>query len=265
MKKISGIKFNILNKVYNFDQKDITLETEDKVIVETEQGIEIGTVIFANKEIDEKELEIPLKPILRKATTSDLEKSKNYLAKGAEALKICRKLTAERNLEMKFVAANYTFDGSKVIFYFTADSRIDFRDLVKELTRKFQKSVRLQQVGSRDVAAKAGGCGLCGRELCCSRFLKKFESITTDMAREQQMMQRGSERISGVCGRLLCCLSYESELYKELSKDFPKIGDKVKTKEGIGKIIGRNLITRQLDVETDEKTRAIINLSEIIK
>lgn len=262
MKIIAGIKFNVLDKIYNFDQNNIILNNKDKVIVETEQGMEIGTVIFCNKEVDEAKLEFALKPILRKATTTDLDKQKNYQAKQEEALKICKELVKKHQLDMKIVAANFTFDGSKLVFYFTAESRVDFRELVKDLTKKFQKSIRLQQVGSRDVAAKCGGCGLCGKELCCNRFLRDFASITTDMAREQQMVQRGSERISGVCGRLLCCLSYEKELYQELSKDFPVIGAKVKTQQGIGTVIGRNLLTRNLEILLEDKTRISVKLPE---
>lgn len=262
MKIISGIKFNVLDKIYNFDQNNIILNKDDKVIVETEQGTEIGTVVFANKNVDETKLEFALKPILRKATTTDLEKQENYKIKQEEALKACKELVSKHNLDMKIVAANYTFDGSKIIFYFTAESRVDFRELVKDLTKKFQKSIRLQQVGSRDVAAKCGGCGLCGRELCCTRFLKDFASITTDMAREQQMVQRGSDRISGVCGRLLCCLSYETELYKELAKDFPTVGKRVRTKQGVGTVVGRNLLTRNLEIILDDKTRITVNLPE---
>ncbi len=265
MKIIAGIKFNVLDKIYNFDQKGIILNKGDKVVVETEQELEIGTVVFANKKIKEEEINTEIKPILRKATSSDLEKQQSYNIKQDDALKICRELTEKHNLDMKFVAARYTFDGSKIIFYFTAESRVDFRNLVKDLTKKFQKSIRLQQVGSRDVAAKAGGCGLCGRELCCNKFLKNFESITTNMAREQQMVQRGSERISGVCGRLLCCLSYEAGLYQELKKDFPRIGDKIKTPEGIGRVVGRNLLTRQLEVKVDDKTRVTVNLDQTKK
>ncbi len=262
MKIIAGIKFNVLDKVYNFDQNNILLEKEDKVIVETEQGTEIGTVVFANKEVDETKLEFALKTILRKATTTDLEKQASYKIKQDETLKVCKELVSKHDLDMKIVAANYAFDGSKIIFYFTAESRVDFRELVKDLTKKFQKSIRLQQVGSRDVAAKYGGCGLCGRELCCNRFLKDFASITTDMAREQQMVQRGSERISGVCGRLVCCLAYEKELYQELSKDFPPIGKRVRAKEGVGTVIGRNLLTRSLEIILDDKTRITVKLPE---
>ena len=263
MKKVAGVKLNILDKVYNFDQNNIILKKGDKAIVETEQGAELGTVVYADKEVDEKSLNNPLKPILRKATTSDTEKSKSYQDKEDETLQICKELAQKHKLEMKLVAVSYTFDGSKIIFYFTADSRVDFRQLVRELTKQFQKSIRMQQVGSRDVAAKAGGCGICGKELCCNRFLKDFTSITTDMAREQQMVQRGSSRISGVCGRLLCCLSYEEKMYKELSKEFPKVGERAKTSQGVGVIIGRNLIAGTVNIKTDDNERITVDLSEL--
>jgi cell fate regulator YaaT (PSP1 superfamily) len=263
MSKVAGIRFHSQDKVYHFDQKDLKLNLGDVVIVETELGTEAGEVVSRDQKIDEKNLEKPLKPVLRTATSSDLEKIKKYQDKVSEALTTCHKAIEKYKLPMKLIDAHFAFDGSRLTFYFTAESRIDFRNLVKDLTRHFQKSVRLQQIGSRDAAAKIGGCGICGCELCCARFLNKFESITIDMARSQQMAHRGSERLSGVCGRLMCCLSYETKTYQELVKKMPVVGQEVKTSQGVGRVISRNVLKQEVEVELDKENRSMFDVAEI--
>lgn len=261
--KVAGIRFHNQDKIYHFAQKGFTLKPGDTVVVETELGQEAGEIIYTDREIQKSELETPLKPILRKATLTDLEKIAKYRKKGKEAVRVCRELAKKHKLPMKIVDAHFTLDGSRIIFYFTAESRIDFRSLVRDLTHKFQKSIRLQQIGSRDVAARMGGIGICGRELCCWRFLKKFSSITTEMAKEQQMVQRGSERISGVCGRLLCCLAYEADLYEELNENMPELGTVVKTDRGEGRVISKNILNQTVEVEFDKEEKILYPVSEV--
>jgi cell fate regulator YaaT (PSP1 superfamily) len=263
MTKVAGIRFHSQDKIYNFNQKNFKLKLGDIVIVETELGIEAGEVIFCDQEIDEKKQEKPLKPILRLATSTDLEKIKKYNNKAQDALKICYKAIKKYNLPMKLIDAHFAFDGSRLTFYFTAETRIDFRNLVRDLTRHFQKSIRLQQIGSRDAAAKIGGYGICGCELCCAKFLKKFESITVDMARVQQILHRGSERLSGVCGRLMCCLAYESKVYHELSQKMPELGQKVETPQGQGVVVSRNVLKQKIEVEFDEESKALFDVAEV--
>lgn len=262
MVKAAGIRFYLQDKIYNFALNNLEIKVGDIVVVETELGQEVGDVIVPFLEIDEKRLEKPLKPILRKITTSDLEKIKKYTKKKPEALDFCRQAIKKYNLPMKLQDVSFAFDGSRVTFYFTSETRVDFRDLVKDLTRHFQKSIRLQQVGSRDIARHFGGYGICGRELCCATFLKEFESITLNLAKEQQMVQRGSERISGNCGRLLCCLAYEKENYEKLDKNMPKVGVVVKTKKGSGRVLGKNILNQTIDIALDEETRITVPVSE---
>lgn len=263
MIKAAGIRFYLQDKIYNFALNDLELKVGDIVVVETELGREMGEVVVPFLEINEKRLEKPLKPILRKTTASDLEKIEKYNKKKPEALDFCRQAIKKYNLPMKLQDVNFAFDGSRITFYFTSETRVDFRDLVKDLTRHFQKSIRLHQIGSRDIARHFGGYGICGRELCCATFLKEFESITLDLAKEQQMVQRGSERISGNCGRLLCCLAYEKENYKELDKNMPKVGTIVKIKNGKGVVIAKNILKQTVDVALDEERRVTVPVAEV--
>jgi cell fate regulator YaaT (PSP1 superfamily) len=263
MIKAAGIRFYLQDKIYNFALNDLELKSGDVVIAETELGQEAGEVIVPSQEIDEKRLEKSLKPILRKLNAGDLEKIKKYSQKKPEALEFCHQAIKKYNLSMKLQDVSFAFDGSRITFYFTSETRVDFRDLVKDLTRRFQKSIRLQQVGSRDVARHFGGYGICGRELCCASFLKEFKSITLDLAKEQQMVQRGSGRISGNCGRLLCCLSYENDSYKELNKNMPEVGTTVKTGKGVGKVLGKNILKQTVDIALDEETRITLPMSEV--
>lgn len=259
---IVGIRFHPCDKVYDFNPKDIDLKIGDIAIAQTKQGSEAGEVIYL-KEIAEDEIKEPLTPVLRKATLSDLEKIEKYKKRQVEALKICHDLIKKHDLPMKLEGACFAFDGSKITLYFTAETRIDFRALVKDLTHHFQKSVRLQQIGLRDVAKSLGGYGPCGRELCCAKFLKEMKSIPTEVARLQQMAHRGSERISGVCGRLMCCLAYEAELYEKLAKKMPNLEMQVETTQGKGKVISRNILAQTVEVELGKETRAEFPVAEV--
>ncbi|NQU99575.1 MAG: stage 0 sporulation protein [Parcubacteria group bacterium] len=252
---VAGVRFHNQDKNYDFDAVGLDLKLGDIVIVETEIGTESGKIDSLEKKAEDGESSESLKPVLRVATSVDLEKIEKYEKKVEEAVTYCREAVSKLKLEMKLVDAHFAFDGSRVTFYFTADARIDFRELVKDLTRNFQKSVRLQQIGSRDAAAKIGDYGICGRKLCCSKFLKEFESITLDTARVQQMEHRGSDRLSGCCGRLMCCLSYEAKTYKKLTVTMPDMGEDVITKSGKGRVISRNILKQEVQVKLDKEDK----------
>lgn len=259
MSKAVGVQINFWEQVANFAPSSDELKPGDKVIVKTEQGSEIGEVKYVDHEVDIDSDKLPL--ILRKANDDDLEKQEHYEERREDALVTCRQLITKHNLPMKLVGVYYSFDGSRMTFTFTAEARVDFRGLVRDLTRNFQKSIRLQQIGSRDEAKMTGAIGMCGQEVCCTRFLKDFASITTDMARVQQMTHRGSERISGVCGRLMCCLDYEAEQYREWLSKMPELGSVVKTKQGKGKVIDRNLPKQSVRVLLDDKEQTQVEVS----
>jgi len=259
--KVVQIQFNPWDKVYNFDPADSVLAVGDYVVVKTELGIEIGKVVGfkdvrspsdEDRQIEstgqETGKEVEIKPILRKATTTDLEKIPDEKHK-KEALAYCKKMIEKHKLPMKLVDVHYSFDGSRVTFAFIADGRIDFRELVKDLTRHFNRTIRLQQIGIRDEARLAGDYGHCGRPLCCGRFLKDLAPITSEMAELQQIAHRGSERISGICGRLMCCLAYEESGYEELAKKLPAIGTKVDVDGKKGIVVGHHVLKQSVDVE----------------
>ncbi len=226
------------------------LEIGDEVIVEGVENEEFGRVL----KIEEKETREGLPKILRKATSSDKKTYQYFQSRKKEAQQFCRHEIKKINLPMKLVDVHFSFDGGKITFAFIAEGRVDFRELVKRLARHFQKSIRLEQIGSRDEAKKRGDFGVCGRPLCCKNFLKKITAVTLDFARDQGLGQRGSERLSGMCGRLLCCLSYEENLYKELGQNLPPLGKKIKTKEGEGKVVERMILEQAVKVKiADEK------------
>lgn len=233
MKKIVGVRFKKPGKIYFFDPENLDIKMEDKVIVETAMGEEIGEVVIANRELPEEQITNPLKRVVRIATSRDLKNMEMYRAKEPEALKICEEKIKKHNLDMKLTGVEYKFDGSKILFYFTADGRIDFRELVKELASIFKTRIELRQIGVRDEVRRIGGNGVCGRELCCCSFLGNFETVSIKMAKEQNIALNPS-KISGNCGRLMCCLKYEQEAYEDKLKHLPKIGAIVKTEEGEG-------------------------------
>ena len=235
MKKIVGIRFKKPGKIYFFDPQDIEIEKNEDVIVETAMGDEIGKVVIANREIDESKMATPLKKVVRKATKEDLESQKKYKEKEPDAFKICKEKIKKYKLDMNLTDVEYKFDGSKILFYFTADGRIDFRDLVKDLASVFKTRIELRQIGVRDEVKRIGGNGVCGRELCCCSFLDNFETVSIKMAKEQNIALNPS-KISGNCGRLMCCLKYEQDVYAEKGAKLPKVGAIVKTPSGEGTV-----------------------------
>lgn len=228
----------------------------DYVIIEAERGKEYGQVISEVESVSEAEIEAPLRSIVRVATREDLRQIQENKKKTKEAMEICGKKIAEHKLNMKLVDAEHSFDRSKFIFYFTADGRVDFRDLVKDLARQFKARIELRQIGVRDEAKIFGGYGPCGRVLCCKSFLKDFEPVTVRMAKDQNLPLNPT-KISGVCGRLMCCLGYEYQVYKELLKSLPKQGETINTKEGKARVVSVNPLKRTIVVEVGEEPRHI--------
>lgn len=238
---IVGIKFKGSNKVYYFDPKDIEFAEGDGIIVETARGQEYGTVALPNREVEEKEVVSPLKPVIRKATAEDERQLKKNLADREPALKTIREKAAQLGLGMKLVDAEYTFDRSKLIFYFTADGRVDFRELVRTLASIFKVRIELRQIYERDDAKMRGALAPCGRPCCCTTHLPDFEKVSIKMAK-MQGLSLNPQKISGVCGRLLCCLKYENDYYSEVFKKMPKVGSKVHTADGEGVVESNDLI-----------------------
>ena len=238
---IVGIKFRNGNKVYYFDPQGIAFDEGDGAIVETARGQEFGTVSITNKDVDEKDIVSPLKPVIRKATPDDFKKVEKNLADKDHALKVIREKVAEMGIQMKLVDAEYTFDRSKLIFYFTAEGRVDFRELVKILASIFKVRIELRQIYERDDTKMRGALAACGRPCCCTTHLPDFEKVSIKMAKIQGL-SLNPQKISGVCGRLMCCLKYENAYYSEVFKEMPKVGSKVKTPDGDGTVEQNDLI-----------------------
>ena len=237
MKKIIGVRFKKPGKIYFFDPGNLEINKNDNVIVETTMGEEIGIVIVPKREIQEEKMATPLKKVIRVANKNDLDSLEKYKKKEPEALRICKEKIKKYKLDMNLIDVEYKFDGSKILFYFTADGRIDFRELVKDLASVFRTRIELRQIGVRDEVKRIGGNGVCGRELCCCTFLNNFETVSIKMAKEQNIALNPA-KISGNCGRLMCCLKYEQEAYEEKLKKLPNIGAIVKTPEGQGEVDG---------------------------
>ena len=250
MVQIVGVRFKSVGKIYYFDPGDLTLEVGTSVIVETARGVEMGTVAIANRLVDESGVVQPLKKVVRAATKEDFKKVEDNEKKEAEAFVICAEKIKAHKLEMKLVDVEYTFDGSKVLFYFTADGRIDFRELVKDLASVFRTRIELRQIGVRDEAKMIGSYGICGRNLCCSQFLGDFAPVSIKMAKEQGLSLNPT-KISGTCGRLMCCLKYEQEAYEGLLKVTPKQGAFVSTPDGKGTVVSVNLLKGKVKVSID--------------
>lgn len=231
--KVVGVKFREAGKTYFFDPNDITFEKGEKVIVETAMGKEFGIVEENNREIDDAKLKEPLKKVIKKASADDEKHNNKNRKEEAKALDICKKKIEEHKLEMNLVEARYLFDNSKLIFFFTAENRIDFRELVKDLASIFKTRIELRQISTRDEVKRLGGCGICGRELCCCSFLKDFDGVSIKMAKEQNLSLNIS-KITGACGRLMCCLKYEECVYRDKMKNLPHPGAIVKTEDGEG-------------------------------
>lgn len=245
---IVGIKFRSTNKVYYFDPKDIDFQEGDGAIVETARGLEYATVTIANKEVDEKEIVQPLKPVVRKATADDKKRVEKNLQDKEHALKVIREKVAEMGINMKLVDAEYTFDRTKLIFYFTAEGRVDFRDLVRALASIFKVRIELRQIYERDDTKMRGALAPCGRPCCCTTHLPDFEKVSIKMAKVQGL-SLNPQKISGVCGRLMCCLKYENAYYSEVFKLMPKVGSKVKTADGEGTVESNDLIKQTARVK----------------
>ncbi len=251
MIKVIGIRFKSVGKIYYFDPAGQAFASGDGVIVETARGTEYGTVAMTEREIDETKFSIPIKKILRKATAQDEKTLVENKKKEQEAREVCLSKIRANNLEMNLIDVEYTFDRSKILFYFTADGRVDFRQLVKDLASVFRTRIELRQIGVRDEAKMRGGLGICGRPLCCSLFLGDFEPVSIKMAKEQSLSLNPT-KISGTCGRLMCCLKYEQEAYEALLKETPNNGAVVQTPAGRGVVVSTNLLKGLAQVKLDD-------------
>lgn len=248
MVEVIGVRFRDTGKIYFFNPLNYEVEVGDHVIVETARGMEYGKVVYNRREIDEKKMNSTIKPIIRKATQADDEKNEKNKIKCKEAFDICLKKIEKHNLEMKLIEAEYTFDNNKVLFYFTADGRIDFRELVKDLAAVFKTRIELRQIGVRDETKIVGGIGICGRELCCHSYLSDFAPVSIKMAKEQSLSLNPT-KISGVCGRLMCCLNHEEATYEYLNDRSPNVGDLVRVPSGLkGEVSSVNVLRQTAKV-----------------
>lgn len=254
MTNIVGVRFKSAGKVYYFDPNNFELKMGEHVIVETARGLEFGTVTIETTQIKEEDIVSPLKKVVRIATEEDVKKHEENEKKKKKALSLCQEKINKHGLDMKLIDVEYTFDNNKIIFYFISDGRVDFRELVKDLAAVFRMRIELRQIGVRDEAKMLGGIGSCGRSLCCSSWLSDFEPVSIKMAKVQNLSLNPT-KISGICGRLMCCLKYENDIYLELRKGLPDNGEKVKTKEGMGKVVETNILESKVKVRlyTGEK------------
>ena len=271
MTKVVGIRFKKAGKIYYFDPTNLEVDKGDHVIVETARGIEYGEVVLGVKEVEDQDLAAPLKPIIRKATEADARKVEENQVKEREAFKICEEKIANRKLDMHLVNVEYTFDVGKIIFYFTADGRIDFRELVKDLAAVFRTRIELRQIGVRDEAKMLGGIGCCGRPLCCATFLGDFEPVSIRMAKDQNLSLNPT-KISGICGRLLCCLKYENDMYagkkkakKKEQAAMPKPGMMVMTPSGEGRVMSVSRGDQTVSVELSPGNRISVGWDEVVE
>ncbi len=265
MYNVVGIRFKKAGKIYYFDPNDMDIQKEDFVIVETVRGVEYGKVVIAPKQVDENDVVLPLKKVLRIADQKDQMIVDENRAAAKEAYEVCCEKVNLHELDMKLVDVEYTFDRNKVIFYFTADGRVDFRELVKDLAAIFRTRIELRQIGVRDEAKMLGGIGPCGRMLCCSTFLGDFEPVSIKMAKDQNLSLNPT-KISGLCGRLMCCLKYENDEYESAKEQLPDLGEWITTPDGRGKVVGLNILERVLQVEISEQERVLeYTLEEILQ
>ena len=262
MAEIVGVRFKRAGKVYYFDAGDIELKVNDYVVVKTARGLELGMVTIAPKQVLVGEVTKGLKPVVRKAEAEDIEQAQELEAREAEALAECAKLVTKLKLPMKMLGAEYSLDGSRLTFFFSAEERVDFRELVRQLNSRFKKKVELRQLGPRDEAKLVGGFGRCGRPLCCMNFLAELSPVSIKMAKEQDL-PLNPMKISGVCGRLLCCLAYESEQYHAMKAKLPREGQKVKTPMGEAVVVGGNPLKETVWVELESQARVELPLSKV--
>ena len=257
MIKVVGVRFKKAGKIYYFDPADMNIQKDTYVVVETARGIEFGECVIGIKEINENDIVAPLKSVLRIATEEDIDRHFKNKDKKKDAFNICLKKIQEHGLTMKLIDVEYTFDNNKVIFYFTADGRVDFRELVKDLATIFKTRIELRQIGVRDEAKMLGGLGPCGRPMCCSSFLGDFASVSIKMAKEQNLSLNPT-KISGICGRLMCCLNYEQSTYEDIRKRMPKVGSIVKTSEGTGEVFSNNIVKESVKVKLKKGEEEIL-------
>lgn len=248
MIKVVGVRFHEAGKIYYFDPMDLNIRRGSDVIVETVRGIEYGKVVLPIRFVKEDEVVLPLKQIIRIATREDKKQAERNRAAAKQAIHICQEKIEKHELKMKLIDAEYTFDRNKIIFYFTADGRVDFRELVRDLAAVFRTRIELRQIGVRDEAKLLGGIGPCGRVLCCSSFLGDFEPVSIKMAKDQSLSLNPS-KISGLCGRLMCCLKFENDSYEEAKVTIPDIGEEVLTPDGNGRVVVLDLLERRVEVE----------------
>ncbi len=248
MRRVVGVKFRTAGKEYYFDPNGIELSLKENVIVETSRGLEFGTIVTEETEVDKSSIVEPLKKIIRKATKEDERQNENNIAKREEALVLCQEKVDKHQLDMKLTDVEYTFDNTKIIFYFTSDGRVDFRELVKDLASIFKKRIELRQIGVRDEAKFLGGIGNCGKGLCCHTWLHDFDSVSIKMAKVQNLSLNPT-KISGICGRLMCCLKFENDLYLEMRQGMPNVGEKVATREGDAIVVEINILENKVKVK----------------
>ena len=256
MLKIIGVRFKSVGKIYYFDPGRFDVKEGEKVIVETARGVECGEAVIVGREIDEEKFSNPIKQIIRVATPEDMKTIERNREKEKDAMKICEQKIRDHKLKMNLIDCECTFDNNKLLFYFTAENRVDFRELVKDLASVFRTRIELRQIGVRDEAKMLGGLGICGQPFCCSRFLGEFQPVSIKMAKEQGLSLNPT-KISGTCGRLMCCLKYEQESYEDLLKHTPKVGAVVKTAEGKGVVQEVNLLTGKLRVKIDQSDNVV--------
>lgn len=265
MYSVVGVRFKKAGKIYYFDPEEIIIEKNQYVIVETARGIEYGQVVVGKKEVSEQDVVLPLKKVIRLATEEDASLMEKNKQDAKVAFYSCEEKINNHNLEMKLVDVEYTFDRNKVIFYFTAEGRVDFRELVKDLAAVFRTRIELRQIGVRDEAKMLGGLGPCGRILCCSSFLGDFEPVSIKMAKDQNLSLNPA-KISGLCGRLMCCLKYENENYESGKEELPDIGTEVVTPLGLGTVVGLNILEKKVQVELkDSKEIESLPLYDVVK
>jgi cell fate regulator YaaT (PSP1 superfamily) len=262
---VVGVRFKKAGKIYYFDPGDLSIQKDDFVIVETVRGVEYGKAVIARKQVEEHDVVLPLKKVVRIADQKDRMIVEENKFAAQEAYEVCNEKVNEHQLDMKLVDVEYTFDRNKIIFYFTADGRVDFRELVKDLAAIFRTRIELRQIGVRDEAKMLGGIGPCGRMLCCSTFLGDFDPVSIKMAKDQNLSLNPT-KISGLCGRLMCCLKYENDEYESAKELLPDLGEIIETPQGKGKVVGLNILERVLQVELKEQERVLeYTLDEITK
>jgi cell fate regulator YaaT (PSP1 superfamily) len=262
LKKIVGIRFKTDNKIYSFDAADLPLKKDDQVIVKTEHGMSIGVVAMDIKAVPLAKLPINLKPVIRKVTEDDLKIKKDNELLGMEATQFCIAKIKESNLPMKLIEVECLFDKSQIIFYFTAENRVDFRELVKALVQRFKTRVELRQIGARQEARLVKGMGVCGREVCCASLIHNLDRVSVKMAKEQSV-SLNPEKISGLCGRLMCCLAFEFDAYQDMRKDIPKCGKMILTPEGRGKVIRQNIFQGEISVLLEDGREITVKVSDL--